>query len=160
MPPLLDILHRWDGSKRTLWHHDMETLSVLLDLCEGNRSVVDSPHKGPVMQSFDVCLLLAWTSHLTNTLLVIWDALMPMWHNHNGHNLIIHAGGLHFFSTSQSISWNEITWNKSMPVLFKHLTNVMIKVYFSEGDFGLYENNHPSTLHQWSLFLSVNFTYP
>ena len=32
----------------------MEVLSALLALCEGNPALLDSPHKGPVMQSFDV----------------------------------------------------------------------------------------------------------
>ena len=38
--------------------HDMETVSALLALCVVNLPV-DSQHKGPVMQRFDVSLLLA-----------------------------------------------------------------------------------------------------
>ena len=34
----------------------METLSELLAFCEGN---ADSPHKGPVMQSFDVFFVVS-----------------------------------------------------------------------------------------------------
>ena len=36
------------------WRYDMETLSPLLALCEGNTLVTSDPHKGQVMRSFHV----------------------------------------------------------------------------------------------------------
>ena len=39
----------------TLWHHQMETFSALLDLCEGNTPVTCGfPSQRPVTRSFDV----------------------------------------------------------------------------------------------------------
>ena len=40
----------------TWWYHDMETLSALLVLCEGNPPMTGGrfPHKGPVMQRFSI----------------------------------------------------------------------------------------------------------
>ena len=44
----------WPGERNnTRWCHGMERLGALLTLCEGNPHM-DSPHKVPVMQSFDV----------------------------------------------------------------------------------------------------------
>ena len=42
---------------------------------------VDFTHKGPIMHSFDISLLLAWTILQTkeSSGLVIWDALMLIW---------------------------------------------------------------------------------
>ena len=49
------------------WHHQMETVSVLLALCEGNRRwPVDSPHKGPVMRAFMFSLMFVQTNVQTN----------------------------------------------------------------------------------------------
>ena len=56
MSTLLDWRCRW-------WHHDMETLSSLLAICEGN------PSQGPVMLSFDVLFLWAVIKRLTNNLI-------------------------------------------------------------------------------------------
>ena len=51
-----------------VWRHDVVTFSILLALCEGIRSTpVNFPHKRPVMPSFGVFCLLAWTSCWTNT---------------------------------------------------------------------------------------------
>ena len=45
----------------------MKMLSALLALFEGNhQSLVDSLNKGPVMQSFDVALMLTWRSRWAN----------------------------------------------------------------------------------------------
>ena len=50
------------------WCHGMEMFSALLVLCEGNPlATVDSPHKGPLMMSFHVSLLWAWTDCLANS---------------------------------------------------------------------------------------------
>ena len=46
--------------------YDREMLSALLPLCKGNPSL-DSPHKGPVMCSFDFSFLVAWRSCWTNS---------------------------------------------------------------------------------------------
>ena len=41
------------------WRHSMETLPALVVLCERNPSVTGGfPHKGPVMQSFDVLFVV------------------------------------------------------------------------------------------------------
>ena len=43
------------SSRGFSWHHQMETFSVLLALCEGNPSVTgDFPSQRPVMLSCDV----------------------------------------------------------------------------------------------------------
>ena len=53
------------------WSHDMETLSTLLILWEGNhqwyQSPADSQHKGPVLQCFDILFVAASTSCWTNS---------------------------------------------------------------------------------------------
>ena len=56
----------WWGSRisHTWWH-----LSALPALCEGNPpDTLHFSHKGPVIQGFDVSMLLAWTNHWTNSL--------------------------------------------------------------------------------------------
>ena len=44
------------------WRHSTNTLYALFVLCQKKRQRLssDSQHKGPVMQSFDYCLLLTW----------------------------------------------------------------------------------------------------
>ena len=50
-------------SVKRLWYHDIETLSALLRFVRGiHRSPVDSPHKEPVMLSFDVPFETQWRS--------------------------------------------------------------------------------------------------
>ena len=58
----------------TWWRHDIETLSPLLTLCEGMlRSPVDSPHKGPVVQSFGFFLVFILGKLLKKAVLpIIW----------------------------------------------------------------------------------------
>ena len=41
----------------TYWRHQMEAVSALLALCEGNPPVTDSPHKGPVTRAL---ILFLW----------------------------------------------------------------------------------------------------
>ena len=55
------------------WCHDMETLSALLTLYEGNRSVTGGFHSQ--------MLSLAWTSSWTKQDMfpLVWDAMMLMW---------------------------------------------------------------------------------
>ena len=48
------------------WRHDIETRSALLGICEGNPPVVCF-HKGPVMRSFDVSVLLVWKGCWTDS---------------------------------------------------------------------------------------------
>ena len=55
--PLWSItLNRNKNIVQTWWHQDMDALSALLALYNANPSVisVDSPHKLPVMRSFDI----------------------------------------------------------------------------------------------------------
>ena len=59
------------------WRHDMETLSVSLNICEGNPQVTGySPHKGPVMRTFGVSFWLAhcpaWTGQDVATIQEHW----------------------------------------------------------------------------------------
>ena len=58
----------------------MEMLPALLALCEGNPSMY-STHKEPVMQSFDAFFDISLKKLLQQTvkLLVMWDAMMPIW---------------------------------------------------------------------------------
>ena len=45
----------------------METFFILMALCEGKPLVVGGfPHKEQVVESFDICLMLAWTNFSTN----------------------------------------------------------------------------------------------
>ena len=60
-----------------LWEHydphDIEMLSALQALCEGNlRSSVDSLHKGPVMQSFDILFIVSQNKLLNKQLDCQW----------------------------------------------------------------------------------------
>ena len=61
----------------------METLSELLAICEGNPPVTgslwDSPHKGPLMQGFNV-FFVASLKNIEQTLMLrnIWDAMTLM----------------------------------------------------------------------------------
>ena len=73
------------------WRHDMEMLSTLLALCEGNPLVASgSPHKGSAMQKdLMFSLMLAWTSCHTVNLRVIWDAMALMWHHCNNLSLLL-----------------------------------------------------------------------
>ena len=60
----------------------MEMLGPLLALCGGNpQFLVDSPHLGPVMLSFDVsfCHQPGQTFEPTVEFLVIWGVMMLMW---------------------------------------------------------------------------------
>ena len=64
------------------WHHVMETLSKLLALCEGiHQSLVDSPHKGPIIWSLKFSLLLAKTLHKQSS--CQWFTMTLMWHHTN-----------------------------------------------------------------------------
>ena len=65
----------------TWWRHEIETLPALLSLCE---SLVDSLHKGPVMRTFGVSLMLA-RANFGQTLVrvVMWDVMRAMWRHCN-----------------------------------------------------------------------------
>ena len=82
---MLETVLAW-GTKspnaHTSWHKDMVKLSTLLALCVGNPPV-DSPHKGTVMQQFDV-YLVGSLNKLLNKQSVIWVAMMPMWQHYDG----------------------------------------------------------------------------
>ena len=67
---------RPDKESHAWWRHQMETFSALLALCAGNSSVNGAfPSQRPVMQSFDVSLICAWTKGWVNNREVIWDAI-------------------------------------------------------------------------------------
>ena len=65
----------------TMWRHDMETLSALLTLCEGNPSVIDGfPSQRASNASCDVFFdILKGTVEQTVQLVVICDAMTLMW---------------------------------------------------------------------------------
>ena len=49
------------------WRHQMETFSALLALCAWNSLVTgEFPSQRPVTQSFDFCLIYAWTNGWVN----------------------------------------------------------------------------------------------
>ena len=55
------------------WRQGMETLSTLLALCRGNPAVmVDSPHQGPMMRSFDVSFVVSLSKLLKKQLIYWW----------------------------------------------------------------------------------------
>ena len=61
----------------TRWRHDMETLSALLNFCEGN-----PPKTGGILSlgSLMCSLVLAWTmSNKQSSFSMIWDAQTLMW---------------------------------------------------------------------------------
>ena len=62
----------------SLWCHDMETLSTLLALCEGN-----PPHKELVMQCFDVFFDSNLNKLLNKQSSRWWDSMMLTWDNCN-----------------------------------------------------------------------------
>ena len=50
-----------------LWHHQMETFSTVLSLCEGNPPVTDGfPHKGQWRRALMFSLICAWTNGWAN----------------------------------------------------------------------------------------------
>ena len=57
-PPLGITHHMEEEQNFTKAGHDMETISTLLALCEGSLSV-HSPHKSPVIWSFDVYFVIS-----------------------------------------------------------------------------------------------------
>ena len=72
-------------TQRSSWHHDMETLSVLLDLYEGNRVVPnESLLKGLVIQSFHGNVLISFNMlEQTVRLPIISDAMILKWRHYN-----------------------------------------------------------------------------
>ena len=73
--PIADVLWR-------RWRHDVETLSALLALCEGNPPV-NSPHKGPIMRDSDVSFFITLKKSSIVELSVIWDATTFVWRHSN-----------------------------------------------------------------------------
>ena len=64
-----------DGNGMAFKRHEREALSALLIVWEGNHpATTDRPHKGGVMRSFDVLLVVS-----LNTLSGIWEVMTPMW---------------------------------------------------------------------------------
>ena len=63
------------GKEHTWWHHQMETFSALLALCEGN-PLVDSPHKGSDAELW--CFLWSVPEQTVEKTIerpVIWNAI-------------------------------------------------------------------------------------
>ena len=127
------ILHRvvsstWDNS---WWRYHMEAFSVLLALCVGNSPVTgEFPSQRPVMRSFEVSLIYAWTNDCVKN---------PG------------AGGLirqraHDDVTVMLITWHQLhlltrnnLWWKWQEII--HISPEPIK--------------HPSDLTRWSVLYSV-----
>ena len=58
---------RKQGRRDSWWRHQMETLSVLLVLCEGNPPVTGgSPHRGQWRGALMFSLICAWTNDWAN----------------------------------------------------------------------------------------------
>ena len=58
------------------------TLSALLDFCEENPSVTCFPHKGPAMQSFDICVEVSLNKlrpniQIAGNMTRMWEAAIP-----------------------------------------------------------------------------------
>ena len=73
----------WIRAQIPWWHHDMDTLSKLRAVCDGNQSPVDSPHKGPVIWSFVFSDASPNTVEQTGDLTVIQNTMALMWHHCN-----------------------------------------------------------------------------
>ena len=58
------------GTALSLWHHDLGMCSASLALCEGNP--LDSPHKGPVKQSFVVFFAVNLNKPLSKQSIYQW----------------------------------------------------------------------------------------
>ena len=55
------------------WHHDMEPFSALLGTCEEiHRPPVDSPHKEPVMRTFDILYYVRLNKYLDKQSISWW----------------------------------------------------------------------------------------
>ena len=54
VPWIHDIIQQQIICGNPWWHHKTETLSALLAICKVDQSLVDSPHKWPTIQNFDV----------------------------------------------------------------------------------------------------------
>ena len=65
--------------------HDMETLSALLALCEGNPLVTGGFPTNDQWSRILIFLCRQLDKAVEQTVewLVIWDAMMPMWHHCN-----------------------------------------------------------------------------
>ena len=62
-----------DMTWKQWWHHQMETFSVLLALCEGNPPVTGGfPSQRPVTQSFDVFFYMCLNKRLSKQLKCQW----------------------------------------------------------------------------------------
>ena len=70
------------------WHHQMETFSTLLALCEGNSPVTgEFPSQRPVMWSFDVFFDLRVNRQFSKQLRCWWleTPSYSLWHHCNAH---------------------------------------------------------------------------
>ena len=82
------IPHPYDLYKNgcTPWyHHDVDTLSALLSLCDGNPPVTGGfPSQGAMMRIFDICLVVLLTScwansRVTGDLIRLYAHVMSLW---------------------------------------------------------------------------------
>ena len=96
-----------NSGKELPWcRHDMELLSILLALYEGNPPITaDSPHRRPVIPSFDVFLDVSFNKPLNNS----W--LADNSRRHDAHVTSLRSG--------DTVQWNlSITttdWDTSLP---------------------------------------------
>ena len=77
-------LIRWHFRNSGWWYHDMETLSVLVPLCEKNPPITgrcprDSPRDRPAIRSFDIVFVVSMKSLLNKRCSCRWFE-MP-WHS-------------------------------------------------------------------------------
>ena len=114
------------------WHHDMEMLSTLLALCEGNPPVIGGfPSQGPVMQTFDVSFAVSWTWCWTN----IWIDKDLRWHD-------THVNSLSCIVSSKTKVHNYVLYVLWF-CLTGHKLNAAIFLFITEAP---HERNVPSII--------------
>ena len=98
-------LHPW-------WHHQMETFSTLLALCEGNSPVTSEfSSQRPVTRSFDVFFDLRLKKWLSKPLTRWWFEmpLLSLWHHCNpAGTMMITKHKINILSTLSSICAEQL----------------------------------------------------
>ena len=103
------------------WCHDMEMVSALLALCEGNPSInkesvriihlslLDFPCKGSVMLSFNVSYCSSeQVIEQTAEMLVIWEVQMLMGHRYNEDVSFCSSGSIIQYAVNNSEMMNDV----------------------------------------------------
>ena len=149
-----------DSCSVTWWHHQMETFSAFLALCEGNSPVSgEFPAQSPVTRSFDVFFHLCLNKQLSKQSWGWWFEAPshPLWRHSNDtmdysvkesiHNIKLH----HFQNDHDEIRIN---------VCFKHITNHNITMtlheHWSVISFFVQNKENISAPHFWSFVKEIH----